>query len=676
MELIHVEKERKKIRSRRRQFALRLNIFFFAVFLLFSILIVRLSFLQFVESESLAAKKVNLSTTTVPIPPIRGNIYDANGHAIAYSTATQSLYFRFEPGTTAESAAALAEELEQLFRQLGKPDSPALTKEEIIRRMDLNYIRNPRSVPRRIKLDLSDKEVAYFMENRDKYSGIEVVEESIRNYDPEGIAVQLVGYLRRFDTAVNQSGYLDYYKQPHIASQALNHENVGFDGLEFMYQEVLRGQNGRKTYPRNAAGEITGDAQIVPPVKGHNLILTINRNVQLDMDRAIEEHLQYMREEPLFIRYGGPEATTGFAVAMEVDTGNVVAMSSYPKYDPNIWRDGSITPENYALYQSRFKNGTISESFPHYETYEERAKHPSSLVYLGSTIKPLSILVGLNEGLFTTNTVYQDTGVFQFGRDGSSISNSDGLAYGPVTPFSALVRSSNTFMASQIGNSLYLKHGTKGLDIWDAYMEQFGLGVSTGSGLPGEIRGLKDYYQLEAAGSAQSALVFAAWGQMGKYTALQLAQFAATIASKGKRMRPQFVKEIQDYKGDLVKRFEPEILNEVELKNEAWWDFVHDAMAQVWLKDVTPIQMATGKAPSEYPFTVASKTGTSTQQVYGGQTVDNAVFIAFAPVENPKLAVAVVIPKGGFGAWGAGPIAAKIFESYATHIGFDEQRDE
>lgn len=207
-------------------------------------------------------------------------------------------------------------------------------------------------------------------------------------------------------------------------------------------------------------------------------------------------------------------------------------------------------------------------------------------------------------------------------------------------------------------------------------MEQFGLGVSTGSGLPGEIRGLKDYYQLEAAGSAQSALVFAAWGQMGKYTALQLAQFAATIASKGKRMRPQFVKEIQDYKGDLVKRFEPEILNEVELKNEAWWDFVHDAMAQVWLKDVTPIQMATGKAPSEYPFTVASKTGTSTQQVYGGQTVDNAVFIAFAPVENPKLAVAVVIPKGGFGAWGAGPIAAKIFESYATHIGFDEQRDE
>ena len=354
MKLIKTENELKKRRSLQRQFALRLNFFFFLVFSLFCVLIMRLAFLQFVESEALIAQKVYQSTVTMPIAPIRGNIYDANGHAIAYSTATQSLYFRFEPQTTTESARELAEELEKIFTAYGKEDAAALTKEEIIRRMDLQFTRNSRHVPRRIKMDLSDEEVAYFMENRDQITSIEVVEESVRNYDPDGIAVQLVGYLRRFDTAMNQSGYLDYYKQPNIAaqSQALNHENVGFDGLEFMYQEVLRGQNGWKTYPRNALGAIVGEAEIIPPVKRHNLILTINRNVQLDMDQAIIDHLEYMKEEPLFQRYGGPQATTGFAVAMEVDTGNIVGMSSYPKYDPNIWRDGSISPENYALYQS------------------------------------------------------------------------------------------------------------------------------------------------------------------------------------------------------------------------------------------------------------------------------------------------------------------------------------
>lgn len=405
-------------------------------------------------------------------------------------------------------------------------------------------------------------------------------------------------------------------------------------------------------------------------MKGHDLILTINTSVQLDVDQAIASHLQFMKEEPLFQRYGGPNATTAFAVALEVDTGHVIAMNSYPSYDPNIWRDGSISPENYDMYQSRFQNGTITETYPDFKEFEERAKHPTSLVYLGSTIKPLTILLGLNEGLITTNTTYQDTGRFEFGRDRSAIHNSDSVAYGRINTFSALARSSNTFMAAKVGNPLYQRNGAEGLDIWDQYMEAFGLGTSTGSGLPGEISGLKDYYNLDTAGSAQAALVFASWGQMGKYTALQLAQFAATLASKGKRMKPLFVQQIQDYQGNLIQKIQPEILSELEVKDEGWWDFIHKAMLDVWYKDVTPLQLATGKLPTEYHFTVASKTGTSTQQVFGGDTVSNAIYIAFAPAENPQLAVAVVVPEGGFGAWGAGPIAAQIFESYDRHVGF------
>lgn len=185
-----------------------------------------------------------------------------------------------------------------------------------------------------------------------------------------------------------------------------------------------------------------------------------------------------------------------------------------------------------------------------------------------------------------------------------------------------------------------------------------------------ESRGIKDYLNIEAAGSVQASLVFASWGQMGKYTPLQLAQFSAMLANKGKRMKPQFVKEIRNYQGELIRSFEPEVLNEAEFKEE-WWDLIHRAMEQVWIDARYPIEIGIGKKLEELPVRIAAKTGTSTQQVWGGDTVDNAVVIAYAPADKPKLAVAVVVPEGGYGAWGAAPIAAKIFESYAEHIGFD-----
>lgn len=666
--------------AKRRQFSLRLNVFFFCIFFLFSILIIQLAILQFVEGTNLTPHSFAAKPQSIAIQPIRGNIYDRQGYAIAYSTSTQSLYYRIEADHKPEEVIALAKRISEVIERYGAPDKPKLSPEEVLKIMDVGFDIEGNRVdsegneikiirkfidPRRIKTDLTQEEIAYILEHRDEFIGIEIIEESVRHYDREQIAVQLVGYLRPYSTARNQAqSYLDFYKDKEKTADYLDIEAVGFDGIEFMYQEHLRGVNGTKTYPTNNRGQIVGNPVVEYPMKGHNLYLTIDKDIHLKTKQAIIDHLEFMKSEDADRYYAmGSQATTAFAVAMEVETGKVVAMVSYPEYDPNVWT-GGITQKEYDEVQFFLQNGTISEAYPNYPEYSERAKHPSSLVPLGSTIKPLTILLGINEGLITTNSTYNDPGYFLFGRDNNSrIRNSGGAVMGTIDPFEAIRRSSNVYMAAMVGNPLYMRDGVKGIDVWDEYMESFGLGVLTGSGLPKEIIGTKEYLNYQSS-SAQAALVFGSFGQQGRYTALQLAQYTAMLANKGKRMKPQFVEQITTADGEIVETFSPVVLNEVDFPDEAW-DLVHEAMKRV---DKNGFE--------GFPYTVASKTGTSEQQVAGGAIVENAVFIAFAPAERPKLAVAVIVPEGGFGRWGAAPISRKIFDAYDEAIGLDNWDDE
>ncbi|MFD2613742.1 peptidoglycan D,D-transpeptidase FtsI family protein [Paenibacillus gansuensis] len=658
---------------RRRNFSFRLNFFFFVAFFVFSALIVRLAMLQFVEGPTLAQQEEQKTTKSVAIPPIRGNIMDRTGHSIAYSTSTQSVYYRVEPGKKKDEVIALARRLAEVFEKYGEkdPSKKPLTAEETLKLMDVGYdinkvdkrILNYNYEPRRIKADLTNEEVAYLMEHRDEMGGIEIVEESIRNYDKNTVAVQLVGYLRQYDRAVRT---IDYYKniselsktEKDKSNKYLNIENVGYDGLELMYQEELRGKNGVKSYPVNAANKIVGPVTITPPEKGHNLWLTLDKDVQLATEKAIMDNLEVINHA-----YGNrfqyaPNAKAGYAVAMEVDTGKVVAMASMPDYDPSIWKTGRISDEVYKANEKRFPNGTIRDAKSNWPD-KELGKHPTSIVPLGSTQKPLTILVGLGEKLITTSSTYRDTGTFFFGSDKTEINNADNHSYSSLDPAQAIQYSSNTFMAEKIGNPLYSKYNgdIKAVDVWDSYMKQFGLGVTTSSGLPNEQDGTVDYYHEAKSGSAQSALVYASFGQQGRYTTLQLAQYAATLANRGNRLKPQFVEKVttNDNK-ELVRGYKPEVLNRVQFP-DSYWDEVHRGMEKVKKQGF-----------ENFPYKVASKTGTSEQSV-AGKIVENAVFIAFAPADKPKLAVAVVVPEGGYGGWGAAPIARKIFDAYDEQIG-------
>jgi penicillin-binding protein 2 len=640
---------------------LRINLFFFAIFIFFSILIVRLALLQFVEGRKLKAEEAEITNSETKIAPIRGSILDRNGYAIAKSRPVQSLYYRVEGrGKNQDEIIGLARKLEAAFAKLAKPGDKPLTADTILKLMDVGYDLNKKptkepsyfSIPRRIKADLSREEIAYLSEHRDELKGIEVLEESIRVYDSQSIAAQLVGYVKRFNAAQN----LAYYKDK--ADEYLLNEDVGFDGLEYLYQEELRGKVGTRSYPINSVQRIVGKPIVTPPEKGHNLFLTIDKDVQLAAEQAITDQLVKLQDRS----YGGgfgyaPNARSGYAVAMEVDTGKVIAMASMPDYDTNLWT-GTMTADIYNKILPFVPNGTITTAYPDWPDEKERNKHPSSLVFMGSTIKPLSVLIGLNEKLFSTTDTYNDVGFFTFGKDNSRISNSDGHAYGRLTPTTAIEHSSNTFMSAMVAMRLYEKYGgerSKVLDVWADYLAKFGLGVKTGSDLPGELPGANDFQQNKKNSSYQSAMIYASWGQNERYTPLQLAQYAATLASRGKRMKPQFVDKITDSAGNTLQSYKPVVLNEVDFPDEYW-----NAVMKGMKSDAEGI--------AELPYNVARKTGTSTQEV-GGRLVDNAVFIAFAPAERPKLAVAVVVPEGGFGRYGASPIAAKIFQAYDQAIG-------
>ena len=201
------------------KFFSRLHILFLCIVILFVVLTVRLAYLQFVKGDEFTAQKQERMIKDVPIAPIRGNIYDRTGQTVARSTSTQSLFYRIEPNTTQDDTIRMAYRLAELFAKYGDPNKPPMTPNDVILAMEVGYDINKKSqdnltysfYPRRIKSGLSNAEIAYFMENQNALKGIEIVEESIREYDERGIAVQLVGYLRNYGIARNTKSLEDHY---------------------------------------------------------------------------------------------------------------------------------------------------------------------------------------------------------------------------------------------------------------------------------------------------------------------------------------------------------------------------------------------------------------------------------------------------------------------------------
>jgi penicillin-binding protein 2 len=669
----------KEKNDRYKQIFNRLNVLLTIVLVVFAAVIFRLAYVQIVQGESYVEKASSKSDKKVPIPALRGNIYDKNGNLIAHSRPSFTAVFQEQDGMKEEDFVNLASKLSSVLQ--------GTTKEQLLEKMDVGLqYKNGKVVKvarqtskfleKDLKYDLSNKEIAYLAEHRTELKGVTVQTKQIREYDPKQVAVQAVGYVRPFNVADNQG--IEFYRQN--KDSYLPNQMVGYDGIERSYEEELRGENGYRTYQVAADQSIVKQIAEVAPKPGNNLYLTIDQRIQLATRDFIKNFLPSLRATGK----NTTSANTAYAVAMEVKTGKIVAMVSYPEYDPNIWTSG-MDAETYEKNQYSLTNGTI-RSAPHdvrpktggaaaLETY----KHPSSIVPAGSVVKPTTVLMGLNEGVIKPGEYWKDPGAYQYGGASDVVRNDSGHNYGMLNPQLAIKYSSNTYMA-HVGDLLSKKYKSSSVTVLQSYLHALGLGVKTGVDLPGESAGGEDFLTMNKNYGPLAAMVQSSFGQQGRYTALQLAQYSATIANKGVRLKPQLVDKITDSTGKTVKTFTPEVLSTMRVQ-DSYWNIVQQGMQMV-----TEPGGTAGSVFAGFPYKVAAKTGTSQQDIYVPDSVDfskkvnwhkykevnNGVFVSYAPADHPKLAVAVVVPEGGYGASSAGRIARAIYDAYDKYVGLGE----
>ncbi|RAT97435.1 penicillin-binding protein 2 [Brevibacillus sp. Leaf182] len=657
----------------------RLQIVYIVVFLMFVVIILRLAQIQIQQGSDYANELADRSYKKDYIPAMRGNIYDRNGYVIAESRPSHLAVFREQEIMEKKAYFDLVEKLEKIL---------SLDKATLLKKMDVGYAYEkgkyveaarqlPRYLEKELKVDLTEKEIAVLGEHRGDLPGIEVVTKPIRKYDPKQIAVQAVGYVRPFHIAENVK--LASYKDE--STRYLPNQLVGLDGIELSYEKELRGSNGYRMYEVAADQTVVKQVEEVPSVPGNHVYLTIDQRVQLDIRDSIRAFLPKMRATI-------PEARAAkgaYVVAVEVKTGKVVAMVSYPEYDPNVWIEGP-DQKTYDEIKLAVTNGTIREA--PYDTrpltgeaaIQEGYKHPGSIVPSGSVLKPITVLLGLQEGIISPSDRWNDGGVYHYGRGTDRIKNDNSKAHGMISPAISLQKSSNTYMA-RIGEELSRRKGKESASVLQSYYHAFGLGVQTGVDLPNENKGKEDYLVMDENYGPLAAMVQASFGQQVRATTMQLAQYAATLANKGVRLQPQMVDKITDADGKLVKTYTPKTMSTFP-HPEKYWDILEQGMVMVTKPGGTAVRAYEGMA-----FQVAAKTGTSEQDIYVPVTetdektgqkktrwkmhgrITNGVSISYAPVDDPVLAVAVIVPEGGYGGRSAAIISRSVYDVYDKHIG-------
>ncbi len=645
----------------------RVQLLFTVVFIFFAALIFRLATVQIVKGDEYLKIATEKSIQKIPIAAPRGKIFDKNGQILVDNKVSYTAVFHEEDWMTKEYILNLSAKVAPVLN---------LPIEEILKKMDTGYNekgehivrKDPKFLEKDLKFDLNIKEMSIISEQRTDLKGIEVVVKPVRQYN-EQIAVQTIGFVRPFAVAKTVPGTEKYYTQRNDIY--LPNQYVGMDGVEFSYEDVLVGENGAKELLVNARGTLLEEVSVSKPKPGNNLFLTIDRRVQAEAEDFVHEYLKNLRARP-GAHTDVRQAKNAYVVAMETKTGKIAAMISYPDYNPNDWIRG-VDQEMYNDIQFSINNGTIRTA-PHDvrpKPIKEAERHPSSLVASGSVIKPLTVLMGLNENIITPSDRWRDPGVYRYGKGKDSVPNALGRNLGMLTPQIALQKSANTYMARIAEN--WVKTVNKPLTTFQQYHHRFGLGIETGVRLPFESPGIEDYVETSDRISTLAGLVQASFGQQERYTAMQLAQYVTTLANKGKRLRPQIVDRIE--KNGSISPVEPEILSELKVSDQ-YWNVVLEGMRMVGQQGGTAYTPFKG-----FPYPIAAKTGTSEQDMYveyapgkwkKDRRVENATFIGFAPASNPKLAVAVVVPEGGRGTNSASYIARGIYDIYNKHIGLGD----
>lgn len=572
----------------------RLKPLAFMIFMVISILIARVGYLQVYDGEYYAKLADGNRIRIIPSMAPRGTFFDRNGQLLVTN----------RPGFTV-SLLPLTEPIkEDVIVKLSELLSVPI--EDIKRRIDVHSGFDPI----RIKTDVTADIVTIIEEQKSVYPGVVIEVQPIRNYILKQEAAHTFGYVSEISDEELERKKAEGYKSGDI---------VGKFGLERIYDKYIRGQNGGEQVEVDVAGKPVQILGKKEPTPGADLILTLDRDLQVAAEQAVDFQLSEI----------GAHAAA--AVVMNPQTGEVLALVSRPAFDPNLFAHGISTKDWNAINENP------------YHPMDDKAitgEYPP-----GSTFKIVTGTAALAAEKVAPDELIYDGGTHWLIPKG----NAGGEVLGWLNFRDALAHSDNVYFY-EMGNRL-------GIDLLEHYSRMFGLGERTGIDLPYESEGMvackSIKRQLYDDDWYLSETFDAAIGQgFNLVTPLQAAMVMGEIAANGKRYKPHVVQKIVTQDGELVQEFQPELLSQLDVPE---WVI---ELVQSSLHDVTKY----GTAASNFigfPYDIAGKTGTAENS----QGRDHGWFVGYGPFENPTIVVSVIVEQGGFGASSAVPIGRKIMEA-------------
>ncbi len=608
-----------------RTFGARAALAFMLIVLLIAVLVGRLYFLQVVQYDRYAAMSEDNRVHLQPVAPTRGLIYDRNGVLLAENRPSYSVTVLKEEVEDLEATLSI---LSQLI---------PITASELGRfRKRYSQRRRPfETVP--VRFRLTEPEIARIAVNYHRLPGVQVEADLIRYYPYGASVVHALGYVGRINESELQRLDPTNYAATHY---------MGKLGIEKFYEAVLHGKVGFQKVETNARGRVLRVLERTDPVPGEDLVLSLDLRLQQITERLIK----------------GRRASV---VAIDPKTGGILALVSEPGYDPNLFVTGISTADYSALRDS--------EDLPLFNR-ALRGGYPP-----GSTIKPVIALAALDTGTVSANYTVWDPGFFTLSQGGRRYRDWKRGGHGRVDMNLALAQSCDVWFYD-VGYRL-------GVDRMSDYLGRFGFGQVTSLDLPEAVPAVlpsKDWkrqarklpwYPGDSVNLSIGQGFFVA-------TPLQLATAATVLANRGKWVQPKLVQGV--YQPGAEGQFSgampalddtTPVLNDVDLKSEVYWEQVIKGMVDVMHGERgTARKVGHGAA-----YTIAGKTGTA--QVVGikqdarydasklsERNHDHALFLAFAPVEDPQIAVAVVVENGGGGSSTAAPIARKVMDAWLLGI--------
>ena len=590
----------------------RLGVAWALVLVCFGLLLARFVWLQVVRHADFQAQAEDNRIALVPVPPQRGLIYDRNGVLMADNV----------PALTLEIVPNRVADLERTIDELSQIVEITPRDRRRFKRL-LEDAKNYESIP--LKTRVTDEELARFAVARYRFPGVEIRARLFRTYPMGEVAAHVIGYIGRISTddkrrLEENDSSIEYAGTTHI----------GKVGIEQSYERLLHGRAGAEEVEVSAGGRTVRSLSNTPAMPGANLVLSIDVKLQ----RLVEEWFGDRR---------------GALVAIEPASGDVVAFVSKPTFDPNLFVDG-IDPQTWQALNEDPDKPLLNRPL--------RGTYPP-----GSTYKPFMALAALTTGARTPQATISDPGYFQLGNHRFRDSKPEG--HGSVDLHRSIVVSSDTYY--------YKVAYDMGVDAIHDFMKPWGFGQLTGIDLDNEATGVlpstawktKRFKQKWFPGETPSIGI----GQgYNAFTILQLAQATAILANNGVVMRPHVVKAIEHPVSRERTLTVPSESYRIPLKPEHL-QLVKSAMVDVNRFGTSRVAFAGAEYVSAGKTGTAQVIGIRQGEKYDARRIaerhrDHSLFMAFAPVDEPRLAVAVIVENGGFGAQAAAPIARRVFDYY------------